>query len=619
MKRINVNIKRRSLHESNSDEEEYTSKRHSDLSDSDEEECTPKKHSSSSDYEDKSNDDSDNDSDDNNDKKTSKKYDTRLLDIVFNRMCKNIFDINVLIAGKVSSGKTTMLNAMLQDRYSESKMQKVTNGISIYMYDQSTLDNPEFIFEKNKLINSNNSSELTFSSHFVKQPIFNNDQLKNISIIDTPGNDDNHERDDELYNWLEQNNELIDIYMIIIDIAQGLITTSSKLNLEKLIKNCSRPIIFAINKFDELDDEELNGLYKDCVGEISKIMLPFDNKYKICKVSALNHYVRVMKETGKIQKLTQKNINNSGPDSNFGELITILQNMTKEIADNKNKQMEAKLGKFISSELVSDLNYLSRFFDILNSNVKTYNFTDKEMFTLAKRMYEIQKREKFDIEKLVGDDKYMIYIKYKHILIADELVKGNWDLDKIVTMLNDRRNGYDNDDKNICLSYFMEYVIKNCKNKSSIFDKLSISDEVCNDELYGSLVEVGNMISPTKKTLTETLNNYINFITFVTLKSRVVPFVFGRNNETVKSPRDKRDKNNIESYKFLLHLMINSKYSPLFNKYKNLNKLLYVGGSVFKGKHINENTLIELDLNNLENKFEYIEIIKKLDEVSKSF
>lgn len=117
------------------------------------------------------------------------------------------FEINVALIGYVSVGKTTLLNALLKDKYSEVSMKRCTAGINKFRivnkleeasnssndstWTAETVETADTILKK---ISNNNKEfrdkdelqEETFDIH-VEEPLFEMQDNTDLVLIDVPG------------------------------------------------------------------------------------------------------------------------------------------------------------------------------------------------------------------------------------------------------------------------------------------------------------------------------------------------------------------------------------------------------------------------------------------------
>ena len=218
-------------------------------------------------------------------------------------------NIHIAILGPVSAGKSTFLNALFSNTFSDMKRKKTTMLPQIYKttINQDIIDSQDDIYEKNRLSNEtilklreeNKYSQADFKEliynvecieDFIKLP----DSNATYSILDMPGL--NCGGGDNMYfNYISQISNNIDIYILVFDINSGLNTTD-EINILKVIadeikKNKYGYVHVIINKCDDVvyenncikfNDDELQELYDRCIETTNKY---FKDVKDICHIS----------------------------------------------------------------------------------------------------------------------------------------------------------------------------------------------------------------------------------------------------------------------------------------------------------------------------------------------
>ncbi len=182
-------------------------------------------------------------------------------------------NIHIAILGPVSAGKSTFLNALLGNTYSDMMRKKTTMLPQIYQTtkDIDKIDHVNFIKKKN--LNSNETilklreSGQYNSTHF-KELNYKVKEIDNFidlpldstySICDMPGLNCSGGGDIMYYNYLELNSHKIDIYILVFDINSALNTTDEVKILEKVSeyikKNNHGYVYILVNKSDYVEFE----------------------------------------------------------------------------------------------------------------------------------------------------------------------------------------------------------------------------------------------------------------------------------------------------------------------------------------------------------------------------
>ena len=181
------------------------------------------------------------------------------------------FEIKVVLVGYVSVGKTTVLNALLGDKFSEVSMRRTTAGVSNFRLNTRTDSAPqsgEFkgAQETLKTITEDNETlrqqdvveEKTFDIEIAEQLCEMRSDTR-LTIVDIPGINEagasSKYRDYVIEKW-----HTFDCIVAVMDARQG-VNTEEQLGLLELIKdNCQTikeiPVIILCNKVDESEDKE---------------------------------------------------------------------------------------------------------------------------------------------------------------------------------------------------------------------------------------------------------------------------------------------------------------------------------------------------------------------------
>ena len=259
-----------------------------------------------------------------------------------------IDNVNICILGCVSAGKSTILNAMFCQDFSESKIKRTTMMPTAFVetrnakISQSQPVISQHISDINKqIIEMTEKGQALNLAQFGNHMIFNVDKLDikiskdfNVSIFDIPGLNDARTKE-QYFNYLRNNFYLFNIVIFVVNIESGLNTSDEMdiLNLiaehisaqSKLEKNIK--MLTIANKADEMQLNEKNG-FPEIVSEELKemynqinltISYVFKKKHieshligtvPICGVDA--HLFRMVKSLGSKYNLTPSQIQRIG-------------------------------------------------------------------------------------------------------------------------------------------------------------------------------------------------------------------------------------------------------------------------------------------------------------------
>jgi GTPase Era involved in 16S rRNA processing len=227
-------------------------------------------------------------------------------------------NIHIAILGPVSAGKSTFLNSLFSNTFSDMKRKKTTMLPQIYM----TTNNTDEIVPTDKIYQMNHESnerilklreENKYTQADFKELIYNvspipdfinlPDKSATYSILDMPGL--NCGGGDNMYfNYIQQNSKDIDIYILVFDINSGLNTTD-EVNILTMIakeieKNKHGFVHILINKCDDVvyeedkftfTDDELQELYDRCIETSNKYIKDIRGKITISPLCSSDLYV----------------------------------------------------------------------------------------------------------------------------------------------------------------------------------------------------------------------------------------------------------------------------------------------------------------------------------------
>lgn len=259
-----------------------------------------------------------------------------------------IDNVNMCILGCVSAGKSTILNAMFCQDFSESKIKRTTMIPTAFVETrnskicQSQPMISQHISDVNKqIIEMTEKGQPLNLSQFGNHMIFNVDKLDikiskdfNVSIFDIPGLNDARTKE-QYFNYLRTNFNLFNVVIFVVNIESGLNTSDEMdiLNLiaehietqSKLGKNIK--MITIANKADEMQLNEKTG-FPEIVSEelkemYNQINLTISQVFKkkrieshligtvpICGMDA--HLFRMVKSLGSKYNLTPSQIQRIG-------------------------------------------------------------------------------------------------------------------------------------------------------------------------------------------------------------------------------------------------------------------------------------------------------------------
>jgi len=205
---------------------------------------------------------------------------------------------NILICGNISSGKSTLVNGILQNNLNKmSKIKSTLIPIKYIFNDKHTIHTTDFILKQNvdshykikKLLESNQFTktyytELSYNMNLI--PLLNFDLINyTYSLTELPGLDDAYLGDYHM-EYLENNIINYDVILYLIDIHNCASHSSDYKNIEHIYnlqknKNLNLKIIVLVNKcnFNKVNDKTLiyDDESRDTFNEIKKKLEKFTN------------------------------------------------------------------------------------------------------------------------------------------------------------------------------------------------------------------------------------------------------------------------------------------------------------------------------------------------------
>ena len=421
-----------------------------------------------------------------------------------------IDNINICFVGGVSTGKSTILNAIFCEELTQCKIKRTTMVPTIYIENESNPFNitpSEEIFklisEKNQEIIKKTENGEKISKNEYSELAFNVGKLDinilddaYVNVYDIPGLNDARTKD-IYYNYLEETFIKFNLVIFIVDIHSGLntsdeidivnfITTNTKYQLEQNGKKIYTLVV--INKADDMqideDSEEpdkliLTGELNEMYEQVEKtILTEFERKnidenlIGILPLCAIDSYLyRMVKKHGKDFKLTPEQILKIGINEN-GKKFSTLKPATQEkkvydILQDKDfidtmiklsgfSCLENMLHKFLNendngktiriNNLLFDLSKLQNIIDLMNESSIILTLNEYDVI-ICKYLQIYENIKRIDYEQY-----YILIIEFVDKIrnVLENKVKNYLSAEHLL-------QEYDNFIDNIMLKYFNEF------------------------------------------------------------------------------------------------------------------------------------------------------------------
>jgi GTP-binding protein EngB required for normal cell division len=457
-------------------------------------------------------------------------------------------NINICFVGGVSTGKSTILNAIFCEELTQCKIKRTTMVPTIYVENENDTENitsPDLIFTtisdiNKKIIEKTETGQPIDRSEY-RELVFNVGKLdinilngSYVNVYDIPGLNDVRTKD-IYYSYLDDNFTKFNLVVLIVDIHSGLntsdemqivdyITTHTREEMEKNNKNIYTLVV--VNKADymQLEDEsddkliltgELNEMFEQVQNTISAEFTKRnikDNLIGIIPLCALDSYLyRMVKKNGKKFKLSQEQIlkigiNEDGkkfsklkPATQENKVYEILAN--KEFIDDMIKlsgfsHLESILHKFLSENNVGKQIRVNNLLFELKKLPNLYNevllaapvMSSRNIINLIEKYIKI-----LDILKKIDYDTYeneMLVLSRHYISALEVIIKSSNDISNII-------NNYKKANKEIIEPYFELFFISIFGNEEDTMYPDFLKKRVISliaVELKDKVITLGNIV-----------------------------------------------------------------------------------------------------------------------------
>lgn len=342
-------------------------------------------------------------------------------------------NINLCFVGGVSTGKSTILNAIFCEELTQCKIKRTTMVPTIYVENEVAVEDPASIYkkiaDKNKEIIEFTESGQKLDNNSYNELIFNVGKLDInimpstfVNVYDIPGLNDARTKD-VYYNYLNDHFHKFNLIVLLVDIHSGL-NTSDEIDIvnfvstriaEQLEKN-QRKIytLVVVNKADDMQladpgssklvlTGELSEMYEQTektINDIYKQKGVSDQLVGILPLCAIDAYLyRMVKKYGADYKLTPEQILKIGINEN-GKRFSTLKPATQE----------AKVRTILSDEsFVDTMIQLSGFrqFEHILHDFLCNNDTSKHM-CIDNLLFELRGWAPLSHTQFIGTDGWFV-------------------------------------------------------------------------------------------------------------------------------------------------------------------------------------------------------------------
>ena len=321
--------------------------------------------------------------------------------------------INIAILGAVSAGKSTLLNSVFSETYSQCKIIRTTMVPQVY-YEFSNKKRCKDLIQSirqeneniNKKIREMNKETLTQEDikevNYIVPKVQGFTELEKkvfLSIYDIPGLNDG-ETDDLYYNYVDSNFYKFDIIIFVVDINSALNSKEERHILEKIVTNCknnfenngiSNKLIILANKCDEMSFVDskpiLEGEHMEMYSQMEKVtestidrIYP-DLEYSIIPVSVEDSYIYRMFEKDKNFQLDDKYLTKFGSNE-FGK-----SKWRTTKPEQRRKMVEDKIKEFDIPEMLKMTGW-----DIFTNKLNDFLTPDNQKLFISNHLiYELTK------------------------------------------------------------------------------------------------------------------------------------------------------------------------------------------------------------------------------------
>jgi predicted GTPase len=336
-------------------------------------------------------------------------------------------NINVLVLGPVSAGKSTLTNLLFVEQFSDMKIKRTTAVPQVYheTEDLSKISNLKEILLKNRETNTSimkktenpkyklKLDDIKATEYYVPK-LFDFLNLRKdvvLTIYDTPGLNDSR-TSDVYYQYVKNVFNNLNVVILVLDINSALNTTNetdiltmiiTNIKNNKLKYNVDTKMVVLLNKCDDMSlnkvtqkyclDVELQEMFDQAKNIIDTTVneIYYGFKYDILPISCEDSYVYRMYQRDPNAKLDEKHLNKFGAN---------------EYGKSKWNVMSYEEKQSRVSELFKDFNYDDR--------ITMTGF--KQFKSVMQELLNDEYQYNFLLEKLAGKQHCFLQLQLNYLL-----------------------------------------------------------------------------------------------------------------------------------------------------------------------------------------------------------
>lgn len=322
-------------------------------------------------------------------------------------------DIEIVFSGTLSNGKSTVVNAILQDNLLQTGIGSTTAKITYISQAQEdkliglSANSEEFSAE----LTSKNIKEFNENTQIKVVKVFKKDfKYKNITFVDSPGiNDLNKIREDISYAYVPK----ADAVVFVLDISKGITADEKAFFDDKVIKTHKDKIFILLNGLDKVANEDITPMLNhpllqgfkvyaiSAKGYLSGVLLNDEEKMKKSQFEFFLNDFESYIESIDSYKLLQNRINKA--KTSIKELVSLqVQTQIENFVKSKEqieKELQEKNKLLVMKE--QEFQQVSEQIEIQVQEIQTY--VQRQLQELEMKRYENENLNVFmdEVEKTV--------------------------------------------------------------------------------------------------------------------------------------------------------------------------------------------------------------------------